>query len=72
MKPAQPTTDPACCPTHSAVLLAVPTVADRLACSERTARNLIHTGRLPSRRLGHRRLVALSDLVTFIGGLTPE
>ena len=67
-----PTTDPPCCIAHSAVLLAVPTVADHLACSERTAWNLVRTGRLPSRRLGHRRLVALRDLVIFIDCLSPE
>ncbi len=58
-----------CCPAHEAVLLSVPTAASRLGCSERTAWELVRSRKLPSRRLGHRRLVALRDLATFIDGL---
>jgi len=47
-------------------LIDVPVAAIRLSCSERTVWTLIRQKRLPSRRLGNRRLIAVSDLERFM------
>ena len=63
MSPTRPGVQPA---DQSERLIDVPMAAERLSCSERTVWNLIRQKRLPSRRLGNRRLVAVSDLERFM------
>ncbi len=50
-------------------LLDMDTVAESLAVSHGTVKNLVSTGRLPSLKLGARRLIRRSDLGRFIKNL---
>jgi excisionase family DNA binding protein len=54
------------------LLLGYSEVARRLGVSDRTARSLVYRGRLPSVRIGTRRLVAFTDLAAFLERLRME